>query len=130
MRVLVTGAGGFVGRHLTRRLLARGTLAGTGGASAALRELVLVDRTPVEPPPGPTGVGITVMAGDLRDDGFLAAAIGAGVDSIFHLAATLTVAADCDLDTGWAVNLQLPRSEAGREGNGCVSTGRSGGWPA
>ena len=40
MRVVVTGAGGFIGRYLTRALLERGRLAGPDGAPAVLSELV------------------------------------------------------------------------------------------
>ena len=47
MRVLVTGAGGFVGRALTARLLAAALAAGTGGEGL---ELVLVDQQPATCP--------------------------------------------------------------------------------
>ena len=39
MRVLVTGAGGFIGRYLTQALLRRGEAAGPDGALARLRSL-------------------------------------------------------------------------------------------
>jgi D-erythronate 2-dehydrogenase len=107
MRVVVTGAGGFIGRYLTRALLKRGRLAGPDGVPADVSELVLVDRTAVDPPAG-SPAKVTSLAGDLRDDGFLAEVMGAGADSLFHLAATLTIEAERDLETGWAINLQLP----------------------
>jgi D-erythronate 2-dehydrogenase len=107
MRVVVTGAGGFIGRYLTLALLERGRLAGPDGAPTDLSELVLVDRLPVDTPAG-SPVKVTPLAGDLRDDGFVAEVMGEGVDSLFHLAATLTIEAERDLETGWAINLQLP----------------------
>lgn len=114
MKTLITGANGFIGRRLTRALLARGVLAGAAGP-APLTELVLVDRGPVEVPPDvppeapaeSAGVALRCLSGDLRDAALLEEAL-AGVDSVFHLAATLTLEAERDLETGWAVNLQLP----------------------
>jgi D-erythronate 2-dehydrogenase len=102
-----TGAGGFIGRHLTRVLLERGTLAGPGGTPSAVTELILVDRAPFDGLCSEQ-VEVAALTGDLRDDSFLARVMGDGVDSLFHLAATLTIDAETDLDTGWAVNLHLP----------------------
>jgi uncharacterized protein YbjT (DUF2867 family) len=107
MRVVVTGAGGFIGRYLTRALLERGRLAGPDGQPAVISELVLVDRAPFDLPEGGR-TKVTPMAGDLRDDGFVAEVMGERVDSLFHLAATLSIEAERDLETGWAINLQLP----------------------
>ncbi|MCW8085258.1 NAD-dependent epimerase/dehydratase family protein [Sabulicella glaciei] len=100
MRVLVTGAAGFIGRHLAGALLESGTLGGV-----PLREIVLTD---LQAPGAPQGSPVPVAAcsGDLRDPALLEALFGAqGFDSVFHLAASLTGAAEADLGHGLSVNL-------------------------
>ena len=72
MRVVVTGAGGLVGRHVAAELVERG------------HEVVPVDRVP----PGDkhnTGVW---QVGDVRDVGFMSALMArARPDALAHLAA-------------------------------------------
>lgn len=107
MKVLVTGANGFIGRARVRAIIAGGRLAGADGRPAALDELVLVDRAPFDPPAAP-GIRVRALVGDLREDSLLRDAMGSGPDSIFHLAATLTIDAENDPDSGWAINMLLP----------------------
>ncbi len=74
-RVLVTGAGGFVGGALARRLRAEG------------REVRALARSPL---PELAALGVGIVRGDLAD----AAALGtacAGVETVFHVAARVGV---------------------------------------
>jgi nucleoside-diphosphate-sugar epimerase len=72
MQAFVTGASGFIGTHLVRRLVAGGW-----------RVLALDLATPLSPAPG-----IEVVRGDVRDPGPWKKAL-AGTDVLFHLAAVL-----------------------------------------
>jgi len=72
MRVLVTGATGFTGRHLARALAARGD---------SVRALVRGALGPAE-----LGAGVEPCQGDLRDPAALARAV-AGIDVVYNVAA-------------------------------------------
>ncbi|GAB4469844.1 MAG: NAD-dependent epimerase/dehydratase family protein [Anaerolineae bacterium] len=75
-RVFVTGAAGFIGGHLARRLHAEGAhviaLERRPGSASALAE-----------------AGIEVVQGDITDHARMAALVGQGVDVVFHAAAWL-----------------------------------------
>lgn len=70
-RILVTGASGFVGRHVVRALQAAGA------------QVSAVDRT--EHP------GVPTVLGDLRDEGVRERAVVPGLDAVVHLAAITSV---------------------------------------
>jgi nucleoside-diphosphate-sugar epimerase len=72
MQAFVTGASGFIGTHLVRRLSAGGW-----------RVLALDLAAPLSPTPG-----VEVILGDIRDPGPWKKAL-AGTDVLFHLAAAL-----------------------------------------
>jgi nucleoside-diphosphate-sugar epimerase len=83
MTVLLTGATGFLGSHLVRRLYGR-------------HHLVCLARNPqsvtwpeglpaIVPAPGRRQIGLEIIEGDLRDPGF-ASALPEQVDAVVHLA--------------------------------------------
>lgn len=96
MRVLVTGAGGFIGRVLVARLLE----AGLGGRRAG--ELVAVDLALADLPDDPR---LRPVTGSIADADVLAQAFGAPVDAVFHLASVPGGAAEAAPDLGRRVNL-------------------------
>ncbi|NOT33354.1 MAG: NAD(P)H-binding protein [Candidatus Eisenbacteria bacterium] len=80
MKILVTGASGFIGQPLVRRLLVSGH---------AVR--ALVRRVPVAAPGDTRAGGAEYLQGDLSDVPSLARAV-AGMDAIVHLACATGVA--------------------------------------
>lgn len=107
MRVLITGAGGLIGRRLASEIVSRGALAEAGGRMREIDELILLDRRPFDIP-AQAPFAITRVVADLCAGPPVDELTRGGVDSLFHLAATLTMEAERDLDLGWAVNLHLP----------------------
>ena len=94
MRVLIFGAGGLIGRAITRQLCAEPGLASS---------LVLADRAAVAAPAGP--IPITVAEGDITDAAFVEGLL-ADADCVFHLAALLATETEADLSRGMDVNLR------------------------
>jgi D-erythronate 2-dehydrogenase len=97
MQVSILGGGGFLGRKIAARLAADGTLGGHAVTSLTLFDIA-------EPPkPGAT-FSVHALAGDIV--ALPDAAIPAGTDVVFHLAAVVSAQAEADYDLGRRVNLR------------------------
>lgn len=97
-RVLVTGAGGFVGQGLVRRLC-------EAGSGFALDSLTVVDVALDDAalPPHPA---LRAVRGSIADAAVRADALRDAPDLVFHLAAITSGQAEREFELGLAVNLQ------------------------
>jgi nucleoside-diphosphate-sugar epimerase len=103
MKVVVTGGAGFLGQRLIREVLQRGELTDIRGASCRVERVVAVDQAAA-----PAQDRVEVRVGDVGDAAFMRDA-ARGADSIFHLAAVVSGAAEADFDLGMRVNLDGTR---------------------
>jgi nucleoside-diphosphate-sugar epimerase len=105
MRIIVTGAGGFLGRHLTPLLRDHDVVA----LDRALPSIVPPHVTPIE--------------GDIRDPACLRAAFARGCDAVIYLATIPGCAAEQDPAPAKAMNIDatmaLVEAAAIRGGGAC-----------
>ena len=101
MKLLITGAGGFVGARLARTLLARNALNGQ-----PITTLVLTDQ--VAPPPDLcTDPRVEVRTGPLLEQ--CAALRDEPFDGVFHLASAVSGECELDFELGMRSNLDSTR---------------------
>jgi nucleoside-diphosphate-sugar epimerase len=95
-RIVITGAGGFVGKRLVRALLHRGELGGRPIGAITCVDIAL---------PPVADARVRGIAGDLLDAAVLAEAVRGGVDTVFHLATIPGGAAERNYDLSRRVNV-------------------------
>jgi D-erythronate 2-dehydrogenase len=103
MKVVVTGGAGFLGQRLIQEVLKSSELTDSRGERRRVTEVVAVDQLAA-----PAQERVMAMVGDVGDPAFIRAAVR-GADSIFHLAAVVSGAAEADFDLGMRVNLDGTR---------------------
>ena len=86
MRITILGGAGFLGRKLATRLAKDGALGGRAITGLTLFDLA-APATLAAPFP------VTCLGGDVADPVAVAAAIPAGTEVVFHLAAVVSAAA-------------------------------------
>ncbi|MEU2718211.1 D-erythronate dehydrogenase [Streptomyces sp. NPDC007205] len=103
MRVVITGAFGFLGRRLTGTLLQRRTFRG-----APITRMVLADRVVQPDSPAATDPLVDIVHGDLIDR--LDDVFAEPVDVLFHLAAAVSAECEADFDLGMRANVDITRA--------------------
>lgn len=101
MRILITGAGGFIGRNLTHALLRDGSLADRTGRPQPIHEIVLLDTHL----PAASDARLKLLEDDIASAGALRSIAEQKFDSVFHLAAVLTSAAEEDPARALGINV-------------------------
>lgn len=103
MHVLIIGAAGMVGRKLTAKLLATGSVAGQTISAMTLHDVIMPDR------PQGASFPVTVTDGDLSVQGEAERLITHRPGIIFHLAAIVSGEAEADFDKGYRINFDGTR---------------------
>ncbi|HQR20808.1 MAG TPA: SDR family oxidoreductase [Burkholderiaceae bacterium] len=106
MKVVITGGSGFLGQRLIRALVERGTLQRDGEPRAITGITALDTQRAAGEFSDPR---VRYVQGDLADRAVVSEAM-AGADSVFHLAAVVSGAAEADYDLGMRVNVDGTRA--------------------
>jgi nucleoside-diphosphate-sugar epimerase len=108
VKVVVTGAAGFIGAALARALAARAELSDAQDHASSIRRLVLADRA--LPEGHASDPRIEAISGDIADPAFVSGLIDADTRVVFHLAGVMSGASESDFALGMCVNLDGTRN--------------------
>ncbi len=121
MKVVITGASGFIGRLLGRAIVQRGRLSAPSGREEAVDELVLFDAAGPAAPIAGLDERARVVVGDIADRDAVFGLVDRDDVSLFHLASVVSGGGERDFDLAMRVNLsgglnvlEACRARAGR----------------
>ena len=100
MKVLITGAAGFLGQKLAKKVADEGTVGGS-----AVTELILVDIVPATLPEASSTMTCKAITADFSKQDEVKAAIESKPDYIFHLAAIVSGDAEKNFELGYTINV-------------------------
>ncbi|MBO6521241.1 MAG: NAD-dependent epimerase/dehydratase family protein [Rhodospirillales bacterium] len=103
IRVLVTGAAGFLGKKVVEKLLDRGSLRGADGREHAIAQIVTTDR--VDHSWDASSIPVAHVPGDISEPSHTGKLFDRPVDSVFHMAAALALESEAHFEQGMAINL-------------------------
>ena len=104
MKVVITGAWGFIGQRLGRRLLEIGSLMGPSGKPEEVDSLVMFDAV-LPPDAAPFDPRVEIVQGDISDRALVDSMIDRDDVSVFHLASVVSGGGEKDFDLAMRVNL-------------------------
>ncbi|MEZ4830376.1 MAG: SDR family oxidoreductase [Bacteroidia bacterium] len=107
MDILITGAAGFIGKKLAKKLLESGFIAPNGGEKQPIDRIILFD---LNAPEGmPDDPRIQIKTGNIADPATARSLVNNHTSVIFHLAAIVSANAEENFDLGMAVNVDGTR---------------------
>ena len=107
MKIVVTGAAGFLGRRLIQALLAREQLTDDAGQVQRIEQITAFDVVPLE---GINDSRLLVQTGDIADAAQVEKLIQPDTASVFHLAAIVSGQAEQDFELGMRINFDATRA--------------------
>ncbi|MCB8882235.1 SDR family oxidoreductase [Acidisoma cellulosilytica] len=107
MRLVVTGAAGFLGQRLISAILARGSLTNAAGVVTPVTRILAFDKMEAHAFGDSRVLPVT---GDIADPGAVACLIDQDTDSVFHLAAVVSGEAERNFDLGLTINVDATRA--------------------
>ena len=104
MKVVVTGAAGFIGQRLVRRILEKGELRLSDGSSREVSGVLATDIVSPAEPISPDA-RLEFVEGDFGEASMLERLVTDDTQVVFHLAAVVSGGAEEDFELGMRVNL-------------------------